>query len=398
MSTFPLCREVRHDAAIRRVIDGCVEFVRARLSPRTLVAVVLTGSFARGEGSVLPIGGRLKVLGDIEFFVVLARPLDYRRLRAEMATWGPLAAATVGADRVHADIEFGPVHVGYLEHRAKPSIFVYDLRHHGKVLWGRPDVLAAMPAVEADDIPREDALRLLLNRTIEQLDAYDRIATLEGDACVDVAYQRIKLTLDLAGSALAFTGLHRASYAARPSSLGGLVRETPSLARRLPPGFERELAEATRIKLAPDESDFIDVRPDTLRAKIVAGIPAILGLLRWELGQLLGDDDELEGLLDRYLRAPSLTARLRDWTKFGLNSLPAPLPISGSAAARLFRRSTPRALIYAAGALAYRDLRHPTPDPTIGRLLPIDATAWPEDPTAQRRIIVALWRWCVRNA
>jgi hypothetical protein len=255
-----------------------------------------------------------------------------------------------------------------------------------------------MPAVEADDIPREDALRLLLNRTIEQLDAYDRIATVEGDACLDVAYQRIKLMLDLAGSALAFTGLHRASYAARPASLGGLVRETPSLARRLPPGFERELAEATRIKLAPDESDFVDVRPDTLRAKIVAGIPAILGLLRWELGQLLGDDGELEGLLDRYVRAPSLTARLRDWTKLALNSLPAPLPISPGASARLFRRSTPRALIYAAGALAYRDLPHPTPDPAIGRLLPIDATAWPEDPAAQRRIIVALWRWHVRNA
>src|SRR4029077_21246690 len=86
MSTFPLCGEDRHEAAIRSLIDGCVDFVRRRLSSRTLVGIVLTGSFARGEGTVLSVDGRLKVLGDIEFFVVLAGAGDYRRLRAEMAT------------------------------------------------------------------------------------------------------------------------------------------------------------------------------------------------------------------------------------------------------------------------------------------------------------------------
>jgi len=397
MSTFPLCPEVRHEAAIRRVIDGCVEFVRARLSPRTLVAVVLTGSFARGEGSVLSMGGRLKVLGDIEFFVVLARPLDYTRLRGEMATWGPLASAAVGGDRVHADIEFGPVHVGYLERRAQPSIFIHDLRHHGKVLWGPPDLLEGMPPVGIEEIPREDALRLLLNRTIEQLEAYDRIAALDGESSLDVAYQRIKLVLDLAGSALAFSGRHQALYAERPASLARLVRETPSLARRLPADFERELAEATRVKLAPDEQDFADTRRTTLRGRIAAGVPALLGLLRWELGQILEADDELEPLLDRYVGGQRLARRMWDWTKLRLNPLPAPVPISLRACARLFRQSTPRALIYAAGALAYRDLQSSAPDRTIGRLLPIEPSAWPQDPEAQRRTIVALWRWCVRN-
>jgi hypothetical protein len=396
MVPFPLCAEVRHEPEIRRVIDGCVEFVRARLSPDTLVAIVLTGSFARGEGSVLAVGDRLKVLGDIEFFVVLARPLDYRRLRAEMASWGPLAAATVGGDRVQADVEFGPVHVGYLERRARPSIFVYDLRHHGKVLWGPPDLLRAMPEIRADAIPREDALRLLLNRTIEQLDAYDRTARCDGDGALDVAYQSVKVVLDLAGSALAFSGRHRASYAERPAGLARLVSETPSLARRLPSDFERDLADAARVKLTPDEGDFADTRWRTLRARIVAGIPAMLGLLRWELGQLLGGDDELEILLDRYLRAEPLARRVRDWTKLALNTLPAPLPLDGPAVARLIRRSTPRALIYAAGTLAYRDLERPRPDPTIGRLLPVAVR--PDDPEAHRRAVVALWRWCVRNA
>jgi hypothetical protein len=403
METFPLCGEARHEAPIRRLIDGCVDFVRRRLSADRLVGVVLTGSFARGEGSVLSLGGRLKVLGDIEFFVVLARPTDYHRLRPEMARWGARAAAELAEGGVDADLEFGPVHVGYL-YRARPSIFVYDLQHHGKVLLGPRDLLAHMPPLGAEGIPREDALRLLLNRTVEQLDAYDRVATLDADALLGVAYHQLKVVLDLAGSALAFSGVHSASYAERPARLARLIRETPSLARRLPPAFARELAEATRVKLAPEEHDFgpldgaLDGRRQALRARIVAAVPAMTGLLAWELEQLLGAGGELPELLAGYLRAQSLARRTWDWAKLLVNPLPAPLPLSVPAALRLYWRSTPRALIYAAGALAYRDLAAPRPGRAAERLLPLARAARPRDPEADRRAVVALWRWCVRNS
>jgi hypothetical protein len=404
MAHFPLCGEARHEAAVRRLVDGCVDFVRRRLPPDRLVGVVLTGSFARGEGSVLSAGGKLKVLGDIEFFVVLANPTDYRRLSPEMARWGPMAAQALGEEGVRADLEFGPVHVGYLD-RARPSIFVYDLRHHGKVLWGPPDLLARMPPLTADEIPREDALRLLLNRTIEQLEAYDRIATLAGDACLEVAYQRLKLVLDLAGSALAFSGVHCPSYAGRPASLARLIRETPSLARRLPPYFERDLAQATRMKLAPDDHEFtgggatVQEQRRALRADITAAVPSMLGLLAWEFEQLLGAGGDLDQLLERYLRAQALARRVWGWGKLLVNPRPAPLPLSVPAGLRLFWTSTPQALIYAGGVRAYRELASPLPEvePT-DRELPLKRAAWPRDPGARRRAVVALWRWCVRNS
>ena len=404
MATFPLCGEARHEAAIRGLLDACVDFVRRRLSPPTLRGVVLTGSFARGEGSVLTQPGGLRVLGDIEFFVVLAHGSDYQRLRAEMATWGPLAAATLGGGRIHANLEFGPVHVGYLR-RARPSIFVYDLRYHGKVLWGPSGLLDDMPAFRTDAIPREDALRLLLNRTVEQLEAYDRIATLPADALLDVAYQQVKIVLDLAGSALAFNGLHCASYAERPARLAGLVRETPSLARRLPAGFARELARATGVKLAPDDSDFagfdgdpVAARRGAVREQLVAALPAMMGLLAWELEQLVGAGGDLDALLDRYLRSQSLGRRAWEWTKLLRNPLPTPLPLSAAAAARLFWRSTPRALIYVAGVRAYRELAASAGVDPLERGLPLARAAWPQDHQARRRAIVALWRWCVRNS
>src|SRR5439155_271402 len=79
---------------------------------------------------------------------------------------------------VAVDIEFGPVEVGYLRRRARPSIFVYDLATHGKVLWGPSDLLRSIPAFGPERIPREDALHLVFNRTIEQLEAYDRLDSL----------------------------------------------------------------------------------------------------------------------------------------------------------------------------------------------------------------------------
>ncbi len=402
---FPLCCEPRHETALRGLIDACVDFVRARLSPPTLVGVVLTGSFARGEGSVLSLPGRLKVLGDIEFFVVLATGGDYQRLRATMAGWGPTASAALGGDRIDVDIEFGPVDVGYFR-RARPSIFVYDLRHHGKVLWGPPDLLEAIPPYDVGDVPPEDGLRLLFNRTIEQLETYDRIADVDPAALVGVAYRRLKIVLDLAGSALAFSGNHCASYNRRPAALARLVTETPSLARRLPGGLEREVAHAARVKLAPDEHDFARLAGETadaqraaLRAQIVADIPAMMGLLSWELEQLLESPGDLRHLLGLYVRTPSLARRAWDWAKLLLNPLRAPFPLAALLSPRLVWRSTPRALLYAAGALAYADLGARRPDPdAIARFLPLARRARPLDPQAQRRAIVELWRWCVRNS
>jgi hypothetical protein len=401
---FPLCCEPRHDAALRGVIDGCVRFVRERVPPSALVGIVLTGSFARGEGSVLSLPGRLKVLGDIEFFVVLASSADAGRLGASMATWGAAAAAALGGDRIHVDLEFGPVNMGYFP-RARPAIFVYDLRNHGKVLWGPPDLLDAIPPFDIGAIPREDALWLLFNRMIEQLDTYDRIASVEGDALLDVAYRRLKIVLDLAGSALAFSGSHCVSYGRRPAALHRLVTETPSLARRIPDGFHRELTHAAAAKLVPDDYDFAKLPGRTteaqraaLRAQIIADIPAMTGLLCWELEQLLRARGDLARLLRLYVGTPSLLRRAREWTKMLLNPRRAPLPLR-TLASPLAWRSTPRALLYAAGALAYADLAAARPDPdVVAAFLPLRRRARPLDAQAQRRIIVALWRWCVRNS
>jgi hypothetical protein len=401
---FPLCREPRHEALVRAALAECVSFIVARVPAPALVAVVLTGSFARGEGTVLASPAGLSVLGDIEFFVVLGARAPAGLTRG-MGAWGREVGEKLAARGVRTEVEFGPIDTVFLRRRARPSIFVWDLRNHGKVLWGREDVLAAIRPFGVEAIPPDDALALVFNRTVEQLATWERLDRLAGDAWLQAAYQRMKLSLDLAGSALAFVGSHTALYRERPAAFARLVAETPSLANRLPETFLAELHWAGWAKSDPAGAlaslGFV-APPAGVRARLreamLAAVPATTAVLTWELQQYLGADEELPALLTRYARTPGLGRRLYDWAKLILNPLPAPLPISHLRAARLVCRSTPRALLYAAAARAYLDLVADGAAPDdVGRLLPVPGTAGLTDRAGQRRAIVALWRWAVRN-
>lgn len=402
---FPLCADAGHGERLRGALEECVEFIAGRLAPASLVAVILTGSFARGEGTVLELDdGTLKVLGDVECFVVVPSLAEAWRRKPQLIGWGREISRRLATRGVRVDVEFGSLDTDFFHRRARPSIFVHDLRTHGKVLWGRRELLAAIPPFEPPAIPREDALRLLLNRIVEQLAAWDRLPSLPADAVLDMAYQRLKLTLDLAGSVLAFAGTHTSLYRRRPSALAGLVAETPSLARALPGEFGPELGRAARAKVdpatdfpAPPREAGLEDQRAWLAAEVVSAVPAAAGILRWQLAQLLHGPGDLDVLLERFLRRVPFTARIKEWAKLVLNPLPAPCPISHARVLSFLWTSTPRALVYAAAARAYEALGSAAPAPDVARRLPLPRAARPRDPAAQRRAVVALWQWCVRN-
>lgn len=403
---FPLCRDPRHEAAIRHVLVRSAEMLMERLPPGKLAALVLTGSFARGEGSVMASDGRLRVLGDIEFLAVLPGETEFHAFRTRMPQFGREVSEAV-RDVVEVDVEFGPVIVDYFRRLARPSIFVYDLIRHGKVICGPSDIVKYVTEFGPERIPAGDALHMLFNRTIEQLEAYDRTTTLEGRALWDLAYQRQKLVLDLAGSALAFVGRHEPSYESRPAAFDRLLAETPALRTALPSTFRGELERAAKIKMSP--GDGRGVLPPGLplaqqrawiREQIVAGVPAVAAFLRWELSAILDDrgDSELPALLRRWARTTTLGRRVWDWAKVALHPVRPPLPLSRLRAGALFCRSTPRGLLYTAGALAYLNLARETATPaTIAALLPVRRSTLGTEPDHLRRAITSLWRWCVRN-
>ncbi len=142
----------RSEAAVRATLERCRSLLHERLG-RRLVGLILTGSFSRGEGSVLPVNGHLRVLGDIEFLVILPHGRDYRALRPVLADWGREASAAAAAAGLVVDVEFGPEdRATWPGARARRSSCTISAGH-GRVLHGSPALLQLIAAVR----PRADS-------------------------------------------------------------------------------------------------------------------------------------------------------------------------------------------------------------------------------------------------
>ncbi|MEA3190146.1 MAG: hypothetical protein QOD77_728 [Thermoplasmata archaeon] len=122
------------------------EAVRAR--DPALRSLVLTGGFARGEGTVLDGVPQ----NDYDFVAV-------RRLGAP-ARYGPLARQLEAELGLHIDL--APVAAARLP-RVAPSIFWYETALRGKTVWGEP-LLDRIPVRGPQDLAPGEALRLVANR------------------------------------------------------------------------------------------------------------------------------------------------------------------------------------------------------------------------------------------
>jgi hypothetical protein len=128
---------------------------------------------------------------------------------------------------------------------------------------------------------------------------------------------------------------------------------------------------------------------------MAATVPLLAGTLRWELGSLLVSEAPLATLLERWLTA-SPRARARAWLKLALHPLPPPRPLSVRRMLGLARRSTPRALAYAAGITAYLALGQPEATGAAAARLPL-AGPTPVSAAGERAALTDFWRWCIRN-
>ncbi len=124
-----------------------------------LVALVLTGSFGRGEGSVFKNeDGTMEILNDYDLVLVVgdAGPLPSREL---LAIWEAQCSELTGMWCV----DCVAVAASRLKHLPL-SQETFDLKWGGRVVAGAPDILDRIPPFVAEDIPLVQAQLLLTTR------------------------------------------------------------------------------------------------------------------------------------------------------------------------------------------------------------------------------------------
>lgn len=246
-ASWPLTRRAGPaEARIRRDLEAITEI--AREDPH-LDALLLTGGFSRGEGTVR--AGR--PVNDYDLVAVRRRP-----------------GASAVAPRVEALGEGMGLHVDYLEvWRPRlafvgPKLFWFDLRHGGRVLHGDPRVLESVPAFRAHDLPAEEGLRLLANRAAGLLLAAGGPSTL-----VDV--QAAKALLAAADARLVAVGLYAPTTTGRLERFRDLAGRDAEAAEALA-WVER----AAAFKLDPDADPLPAVEAwDAARLHLLAALPSV---------------------------------------------------------------------------------------------------------------------------
>jgi hypothetical protein len=286
--------------------ERCAEVFGARLR-----SVVLTGSLARDEATWIEDGEYCKVLGDAEFLLVLestaglssASTIELMREEIENSLERRGIACRVGLSAVHPR---------YFK-RLRPSIFAYELTKCGQVVWGDWDILALVPAFSAEDIPREDAWRLLANRMIELLEVAGAAngtgarTLLPGTvpcnpipvSCSPFFYCTLKLYLDMATSLLVFAGAYEPTYRGRARALRLLHKASEAGSHdkvgRFPfdlQGLSERVSACTALKLGQDSSAGRGLAPELKEGGGTLWLDAVEyanRLWRWELASLVSE-------------------------------------------------------------------------------------------------------------
>lgn len=237
----------RSRGAEERIRADLARIVEVARTDRHLVALLLTGGFSRGEGTVR--GGR--PVNDYDLVAVRARP-----------------GTSDVARRVEGLGDDLGLHVDYMEvwrprlRFVQAKLFWFDLRHGGRVLWGDPRVLEEVPAFTPGDLRPDEALRLLANRAAGLLLARGAPA-----AAVDV--QAAKALLAVAEARLVVAGRYGPTVAERLFRFRRIAEHDPTSALALP-WVER----AAAFKLDPDAAplDAADAW-DAARVHLLAALP-----------------------------------------------------------------------------------------------------------------------------
>ena len=309
---------IRRTSTLREIISARVAQQCSRVYGTSLKTVILTGSLARDEATLLPEEYGWRFLGDAEFLLIfcdrasLPNKINTRALQEEIE-------ASMFQAGISGEVNLSAVHRTYLR-RLPPDIFAYELRNCGQVVWGDREILESIPHFSRADIPSEDGWRLLSNRMLEHLETFEELRQKPNVLSQHAFYRTVKLYLDMATSFLVFTGKYAPTYAERAQYLAALAEE-PCNNAKIPfdlARFSQRVTDCTNWKISESERGR-SVSPSFVTEADFVWWEEAVGnaenLWRWELEQLThqGGQVATQELLKRWMRRQQFSRRLRGW-------------------------------------------------------------------------------------
>jgi hypothetical protein len=313
--SFPLSADPAFQDEVRRELDELLTRVRNCAAAPSVAGVLLTGSFARGEGTVITDPRtKSRWLSDVECLVVVRggvvskQEIQRSMRQVERDTNSDHANAKRGIKvELRAILTEGMT-------RLPPAIFTRELFEHAKLLSGDPAAIPVPPASsDGESISRHDAFRLLNNRIIEQIAVRSEYADHTSDSTA-TAYSLAKFWIDLGTSLSVFLGCYRPGYRSRQKPVEEALRANQEIlgaemCGRLISRFRNAMAQ----KLGQTGFPSVDLASEFSEAVEVAR-----ATWNWESGQLLGTNTaagDWRGIFARLSKLETAAQRMRDWAR-----------------------------------------------------------------------------------
>jgi hypothetical protein len=301
MGVFTLLDDPLVDRTIESHLHRIVAAVTSRMQPE---AIVLRGSFGRGEGSVMIQDGQLRFLSDYEVDVATFSP-SYRSMFAALSDrLTEELGVESGIRWVRPDFmtrdRVGPLPMG----QAPITICLYESRYGSRILYGR-DVVHSGPTVDPCQIQLGSAVTLVLNRMAESLYYIPR-ASYTGHDELEMFYWASKTILACAESLLLLWGQYHFSYQERGSRFTAMADDRLLFMHDQGARMFDLVARATEFKLRPRHGLY----PDTVEETWLQVIPICGVVFQHLVEQVLGFSfDGYSEFPERYLRHASATSR-----------------------------------------------------------------------------------------
>lgn len=250
--SYTVHRSPEIDAKIDADLRHVVARVLALLGESQVEAILLTGGFGRGEGSVFHDAGGIRIVNDYDLAILprvrgrLAFLRYYRRHHRALEALATELAAKLRVKQV--DLTLRP----WEYFTSPPALRVenFEVKTGHRLLHGTRDPCAAMPAWHAEDLPAFDGTWLFRNRgfglLMARLYLWERSEPAEADG-ENFQIECNKAALAMGDAWLLSRRSYRTHYAERLSlAREEISRGTPETA------FLRRYIEALEWKLRPD--------------------------------------------------------------------------------------------------------------------------------------------------
>jgi len=270
-SRYTVVHDPNAQAYVDEILRMAINRILAQIGRGNCIAILLTGSFGRGEGGVRQRGDGWAIVNDIELVVIQDEPTP--RLLNGL---GEQLASQYGIYKVEIDVRRRS------DLKLKGATMQnYDERYGSQVIYGDPRILEEMGEFNARDIPMWEGARLLLNRAGGLVmhftwPRYLARAELDDDVQHHMKNQLVKAGVALGDALIVCHRCYHTSYRKRWDIFESLVA-----ARRvqLPAGDITLINRSYEEKLFPNTHSFFSDLFPCYEAIVRAYVPLFLRVM-----------------------------------------------------------------------------------------------------------------------